>query len=285
MNASSRAPVERVGRPVAHSVAELRVEGLQRLALGGRWRVEAMRSYARPVLIWFTRGQGRITVAGTTRGYGPHNAIFLPPNTMHGFDMLGQVLGSAVFLPNDDSLEWPQEPVHLRIRDVRQQAELTALIDAIEREVALRDDASWRAAHHHAGLLSVWLERKSSEITTPGAAISTPRAAERISAAYTSMVERNFKTAKPVSRYAQELGVTPTHLTRACNAAGGKSASKILMDRRLYEARRMLSETDLPIKKIASNLGFATAAYFTRTFHTQTGQTPSQFRKAPQRRS
>ena len=32
-------------------------------------------------------------MAGVTRGYGPHNAIFVPAGTMHGFDMLGQVLG------------------------------------------------------------------------------------------------------------------------------------------------------------------------------------------------
>ena len=87
-----------------------------------------------PVLIWFTKGQGRITVAGVTSGYGAHNAIFLPPGTMHGFDMVGQVFGSVLFLPRDSGLPWPEEPLHLRLRDARRQAELTGLIDTLERE-------------------------------------------------------------------------------------------------------------------------------------------------------
>ena len=284
MNASNRAA--RLGRVeiVASAVPDLRVVGLQRLALGGKWRVEAMRSYARPVLLWFTRGQGRITVAGTTRGYGPHNAVFLPPNTMHGFDMLGQVLGSAVFLPKDPSLDWPEDIAHLRIRDVRQQSELTGLIDAIETEMAKDDAIAMRAAHHHAGLLSVWLARQLVETPVTIGVGSETKAADRIAAAFTSMVEQAYRTPKPIATYARELGVTPTHLTRACNATSGRSASSILMERRLYEARRLLAETKKPVKSIAKELGFSTPAYFTRMFHAQTGQTPTQFRSAPARR-
>ncbi|MEL7343569.1 MAG: AraC family transcriptional regulator [Pseudomonadota bacterium] len=284
MNASNRAahlgPVDLV----ATAVPDLRVVGLQRLALGGKWRVEAMRSYSRPVLLWFTRGQGRITVAGTTRGYGPHNAIFLPAGTMHGFDMLGQVLGSAVFLPNDALLDWPDEPAHLRIRDVRQQSELTSLIDSIETEMAKDDAIAMRAALHHAGLMSVWLARTMDNNPTAANAGVDRKAADRIAAAFTSMVEKAFRTAKPIATYARELGVTPTHLTRACNATSGRSASNILMERRLYEARKMLAETKMPVKSIASELGFKTPAYFTRMFHAQTGVTPTQFRNAPARR-
>ena len=87
--------------------AEFRVMSLMRLAQGGRWRTEAQRSYVRPCLLWFTRGQGRVTVAGQTRGYGPHNAVFLHGGTMKGFDMLGQVLGTAIFFPEDIAREIP----------------------------------------------------------------------------------------------------------------------------------------------------------------------------------
>ena len=73
------------------------VYSVARMAQGGRWRTEAMRSYDRPVLVWFTRGQGRLTVAGRSMGYGPHNMIFLPAQTMHGFTTTGPVLGSVVF--------------------------------------------------------------------------------------------------------------------------------------------------------------------------------------------
>ena len=60
-----------------------------------------------------------------------------------------------------------------------------------------------------------------------------------------------------------------------------KVKAESLQDRRHYEARRLLSETRLPIKEVASALGFSSAAYFSRAFQAQTGRTPSSFRKNP----
>ena len=58
-----RAPRPAVALPEAEA-KPLRLVPIPRLASGGRWRVEAMRAYAEPLLLWFTRGQGRITVGG-----------------------------------------------------------------------------------------------------------------------------------------------------------------------------------------------------------------------------
>ena len=259
-------------------LAQPRAVSLNRLAAGGRWRVEAMRSYAQPLLLWFTRGQGRITVSGTSRGYGPHHAVFLPPGTMHGFDMLGQVFGTALFLPAGDGHEWPEEALHLRIREARRQAELTGLIEVLERELLGEAPARDRALHHHVGLLSVWLARNTG-IPDPLGDLPGPTASDRLAAAYSALVERDFRTPKSVAAYAAELGVSPTHLSRACRHAGGRPALAILTDRRLYEARRLLTETRDPVKEIASRLGFASPAYFTRAFRAKTGQSPTEFRR------
>ena len=49
-------------------------------------------------------------------------------------------------------------------------------------------------------------------------------------------------------------------------------------ERIMYEARRLLLETDMPAREIAEHLGFSSAAYFTRAFAQATGRTPSDFR-------
>ena len=59
--------------------SQMRLVAVPRLVAGGRWRVEAMRTLSESCLLWFTKGQGRITVAGVTRGYTANNAIFIPP--------------------------------------------------------------------------------------------------------------------------------------------------------------------------------------------------------------
>jgi AraC family transcriptional regulator, transcriptional activator of pobA len=256
-----------------------RVVPLARLAHGGRWRTEAMRSYGQPVLLWFTRGQGRITAAGVTHGYGAHNAVWLPAGTMHGFDVSAQVYGSAVFLPPDTAEALPPDPVHLRLRDGQRQAELTGLIDSLARE--LQSDAAGheRAVQLHAGLLTVWLERQIASQGAGAAGEARMPASRRLVAAFTSLVETDFASGRGVSHYARELGVTSTHLSRACRQCSGRPASKILADRVAFEARRLLLETELPVAEIGRRLGFRSPAYFTRAFHRDTGKSPSEFRK------
>lgn len=253
-----------------------RVEQLPRLSPETRWRTEAMRSYAQPMLIWFTRGQGRITVAGVTHGFGPHHAVFMPAGTMHGYEMLGQVFGTTVFFPQDSSLTLPESPVHFRFREVQQQAELTGLIDNLARELDRELPGHDRALLAHAGLLSVWLDRQTTEANLQPL---EPDAARRLAAAFTAMVERDYRSGRTINDYAMHLGVTPTHLTRSCNIACGRPGSAILADRVHFEARRLLGETRRPVKDIAKELGFSSAAYFTRAFQKHTGQTPSEFRR------
>ncbi|WP_371171104.1 AraC family transcriptional regulator [Aliiroseovarius sp. 2305UL8-7] len=255
-----------------------RVMPLARLGNGGRWRTEAMRSYGAPVLLWFTRGQGRITVNGVTAGYGPHNCIFLPAGTMHGFEMSTQVTGTIVVFPQgcETELALPEDAIHLRLREADKQMELNGLVDDLQREMEKSTPRAQRAMMCHAGLLSVWLERQLVGTKIDPADAST---SGRLVNAYTALVEQDFHSAKTVRDYAAKLGVTPTHLSRVCNRTCGRPASAILQDRIHYEARRLLTETHIPIKDIASSLGFASAAYFTRAFQKQTGRTPSAFRK------
>lgn len=250
---------------------------IPRLASGGRWRIEAMRSLREPLLLWFTQGAGRVTIGGTTRGYGAHNAVFIPAGTMHGFEMTGRVFGTAVFFGRDHGLPLPDAPHHLRIRDTAAQQEIGQILDAATRELDAARPGAERAARLHLGLLGVWLDRQITQAA--GESRPPADAARRLAERYARLLERNFNSAMGVADFAAALGVTPTHLTRATRAASGRAAHELLQDRVLFEARRLLAETDMPVKRVAAELGFGSAAYFTRTFHARTGQTPSAFRR------
>lgn len=258
--------------------AALRLIQIARLAQGGRWRVEAMRALSEPCLLWFTRGQGRITLGGLTRGYGAHNAVFIPPGVMHGFEVGPQTHGMAIFFGRGSDVTLPHAVQHLRIREATAQAELSSLIEQIQRELDSDRPGAPRAARHLTGLLGVWLERQVSQLAQHDAPPAT--AARRLVARYTAALERDFRSDARVADYAAGLGVTPTHLTRVCRETCGRPASDLLTDRRMFEARRLLAETRLPVKQIAAALGFASPAYFTRAFQAKTGRTPSAFRRA-----
>ena len=270
--APAQAP--RVTLPAAPSGP--RVMPIARLAQGGRWRVEAMRALSEPCLLWFTRGQGRITFGGTTRGYGPFTLVFLPAGVMHAFEIGTQTHGMAVFFGRDCDVSLPHAAQHLRLRETATQTELSTLIDAVARESESPRPGAERAAQHYLGLIGVVIERQSAALS------AEPRGTEparKIAARYAALLERDFRLGLGVADYAAQLGVTPTHLTRSCRASCGRGAHDLLQDRRLYEARQLLSETRAPVKDIAQALGFASPGYFTRAFQARVGKTPSAFRR------
>jgi AraC family transcriptional activator of pobA len=199
---------------------------------------------------------------------------------MFGFQSLTRVQGVALHMGDPKGLDLPDAALHLRLRDAASQSELSQIIDAIQRELDGGKPHAMRAARHQIGLLAIWLERQRS-----GAGDDSPRgmassnAYERLTARYTALLEREFGSALNVTDYAAALGVTPTHLTRACRASCGRTALQILQERRLFEARRLLSETTIPVQDIARNLGFTTPGYFSRAFSARTGKAPSLYRR------
>ena len=246
---------------------------------GGRWRTEAMRSHATPRLLYISKGQGRITVAGLTRGHGPNNLIFVPAHTMYGFDTGPTVFGHMLTIPAAMAAEWPDEPVHLRMRDVIVQKEWFLMVEALERELSNAGNNHSRAAHYHLGLMAVFFDRLVEK--SPADTLQTRRrtSAVRLVAAYSDLIARDYRKERGVADYANTLGVTATHLTRCCNQTCRESTLALLRDRINYEACVLLRETQTPVNEIAAQLGFVSAAYFTRSFASQTGITPSDFRK------
>ena len=245
----------------------------------GRWRTEAMRSHATPRLLFIGKGQGRITIAGLTSGYGPNNLIFIPAHTIYGFELGPSVFGQMLAIPAAMAPEWPDATTHLRLRDVAAQKEFASLLDGLERELKIGAGEASRAAHYHLGLISVFVERQIGLQDHDAMAARAETSSARIAAAFSDLVERDYRTDRGVADYAAALGVTPTHLTRCCKESCGRSALKLLNDRRHYEACVLLRETRTPIQSIAADLGFRSAAYFSRAFQSRAGRTPSQFRR------
>ncbi len=255
----------------------MRLIPLQRLVAQGRWRVEAMRSLSEACLIHVQKGMGRITVSGVTRGYSANNVIFIPAGVMHGFEVGPNVAGTAVFFGRGCTLALPASGQHLRLRETTAQSELSMIMEMVLRESESSKAANDRAAQYYLGLLSVWLER---QVLHAAPEAVRPDAAHRLVARFADVMEQRFRSGVGIAELAAELGVTATHLTRCCRTASGRTAIELLQDRRLFEARKLLSDTKIPVGQIGESLGFTSAAYFTRAFQNQTGQSPSAFRRA-----
>jgi AraC-like DNA-binding protein len=196
---------------------------------------------------------------------------------MHGFEVGAQVFGTAVFFGDEVSEDLPKSPVHLRIREVLIQQELNATLDAIQRELDSDQPGNLRAAKAYIALLSVWIERQALRSGDEG---QKNDASRRLVARFSALMEQKFRSGVGVGELAAELGVTATHLTRCCRLTSGRSAIDLLQDRRIFEARKLLAETKMPVNVIGTSLGFTSAAYFTRAFQNRTGKSPRDFRRS-----
>ena len=61
----------------------------------------------------------------------------------------------------------------------------------------------------------------------------------------------------------------------------GRSVGKEIIRQKVALARKLLEETEKPIKEITSETGFCNIAYFVNTFRRETGLTPRRYRFTP----
>ena len=81
-----------------------------------------------------------------------------------------------------------------------------------------------------------------------------------------------------IQDYQQKLGVTEKLLASSVREALGMPPKTYLDERRLLEAKRYLSYSDLSIKEVAFALNFDEPTNFNKFFRRHTGTTPQAFR-------
>lgn len=70
------------------------------------------------------------------------------------------------------------------------------------------------------------------------------------------------------------------HLVREFSRVYGRSPMSYLEDRRIREAKYLLSSTHLSMTEIASTLGFSSSSYFSQRFHASVSMTPMDYRRS-----
>lgn len=81
---------------------------------------------------------------------------------------------------------------------------------------------------------------------------------------------------------AAELGKSESTLRRRFQEVAGTSPHTYLLQCRAAEARRLLGETDLPVKAIADRLGYRDVYFFSRQFRQLAGVPPAAYRRSRQ---
>ena len=83
-------------------------------------------------------------------------------------------------------------------------------------------------------------------------------------------------------KLADELGMAAVTFRRKFRAATGAPPHEYVLHARVAEAKRLLGESDLPIKSIAQRLGYNDVYFFSRQFKKFAGVPPALYRKSRQ---
>ncbi|MGC3964447.1 MAG: helix-turn-helix domain-containing protein [Rhodocyclaceae bacterium] len=219
-------------------------------------------------------------------------ALMIPQGVPHGFRFSAEAHGyvltiaeTLLFKTGGDT----RTPLLRELLLMPRAVSLTSLHQHTERIESLlaqiMTEAAWPMPGHtlmldwlvHCVLMLLARQHAESQVLARGQTRDTESFVR-----FRTLVEEHYATARTVSFYAERLHITESRLSRLCERLAGKSASALIHERILMEARRRLLYIAAPVSKIAFELGFEDPAYFCRFFKKSTGMTPSEFRaRAP----
>jgi len=137
-------------------------------------------------------------------------------------------------------------------------------------------DALWDAVFSRTRLIALDASRKLEAVLQNDRVYAVaPKLFE-----YVNLIDLHFKKHRNLSFYASKLHVTANYLNILCNRHLQKSATEVIRDRIMLEARRQLVIPGKPIKEIAFDLGFCDLGNFSKFFKMQAGLAPRSFKKS-----
>ncbi|EJL68719.1 DNA-binding domain-containing protein, AraC-type [Chryseobacterium populi] len=95
---------------------------------------------------------------------------------------------------------------------------------------------------------------------------------------FMNMLFTHCKKERSVQFYADKLAVTPGYLSKILKEVSGLTASDIIEDAVVIEARNMLQNSNLSITQIADELHFSDQSFFGKFFKKKMKMSPREFR-------
>lgn len=239
-------------------------------------------------ILYISGGEGDATLNGTVTPIRPPAIIIVPPGYEHGFRFSRDIAGLIITLiPSAMSTllqavtrQHLSRAVHICLAGHDGLEDVIATCETISREFAgnrLARDAMIEG--QIASLIAQLsrIDRDNSQQT------GADRNGNRFETLLT-LIERHIRDHRNAAFYAQQLGMSQTHLNRLVRQQCGTSLQRLIARRQLDIAQQELLFTVSTVQMVAMGLGFADPSYFSRFFVRETGMTPGAWRTAQQKK-
>jgi len=270
--------------------AEVHCDGLGRLADFFGHNMTAHRHAGMYQVHLLRRGELRLRL--DEQHYHARAPLFFltPPSVTHAFvlsdDAEGYVLTvrQNVLLtlfgedPGGAIEQGLNQPFCLELADGPQARQLLAYFDALRAEFLGAEAGRELSLLALARLAFVTMARLSvsSGHTAPNRRLR--QVDLQVYRDFNRLIEEHFREHWQLSQYAESLRLTETRLNDICRRVADLPSKRLIHDRLLQEAKRLLLFSSAPITQIAYDLGFKDVSYFSRFFRQQVLLPPGEWR-------
>lgn len=212
--------------------------------------------------------------------------FFLRPGQVHQLEL--KAGSEGYLLEFDTEFYHPQNlSVNQRLRKASSKSHckletarfnrLHALLTSMFQESADKEDGYRDAIKANLDLFFIEYVRQSADPKQQSTARNS-YAQDRYEE-FMDLVNKNISSAKQVSQYCNLMNLSLYQLNEITKSAVGKTASEMINDHIMLEAKRYLMATSNQVKEIADILGYEDVSYFIRFFKKHSGHSPETFRK------
>jgi len=233
-------------------------------------------------ILWITKGNSKQAIDYNNYKIGRYSLFFISPGQLHLFEEWKGVKGYCIMFTEDFFLQLFQNKsilfelcyldnltVNPYIQlDNQSAAILQPLVDLLMIE---------RSTEIIQGLLFILL-KKIQKLFFGAVAERTIKRQIVIFKKFRNLVEQNFIRQLTLTEYADMLNVTSHYLNNSVKASCNKTASDIIKERIILEAKQLLQFSGKTISEISAILSFKDSSYFSRFFKKNTGFSPLEFR-------
>lgn len=243
------------------------------------------------VTVLFTKGKGTHEIDFQKYDVSEGSLFFLSPGQVHSWELSDDTDG-YIFFFSQEYYDMHYVNQHLRnfpffnsiVSSRKLQLETLELQKMITEFEEIQEEYNTQNLMKEGLILSLItkvyihasrLFSKDYDTLSSGATVSYFKHYQE----FENLLEEYYTKEKSISYYADILDISSKHLNRITQTVVQKTATEVITERVILEAKRMLMYLDESLVDIAFRLGYEEYSYFVRVFRKSSGMTPTQFIK------
>jgi AraC family transcriptional activator of pobA len=271
--------------PRADSARFLHLEALDDRSRPSEWTIRPHAHSGLNHLFFITQGAGEVRIEAEALPFAAPAVFVIPAGVIHAFAFQAESAGSVLTISGAYLAEVAGRDPALTtvfaqpaVLDAGPEAEAVAHgLGQLGREL------TWAAPAHEAAVESCLLGLLVASLRLIARSAPQPRASSgrpaELTARFRGLIEQRYREHTPLDVYARDLGVSVSQLRNACLKSAGAPPLRLVHERVMLEARRLLIYSSLTVAQVAYSLGYDDPAHFSRGFAQHAGCSPRAFRR------